>query len=206
MQKKAIIFDLDNTIYLVSSIGDRLFQSLFSIITESGEYSGDLDKMKAEIMRRPFQYIAEEFEFSEKLKSACLDHLKHLTFDSTINPVENYETIRDFSCLKFLVTTGFTTLQNSKIEQLGIENDFEKIFIIDPSETAKTKRDIFKKILIDYELKLDEVLVVGDDLNSEIKSAKELGIESVLYDFKSVYSNTENPKVIRNFSELNQYI
>jgi len=206
MQKKAIIFDLDNTIYLVSSIGNRLFSSLFALISESGEYSGDLDKLKAEIMRRPFQYVAEEFGFSDKLKHSCFEHLKNLTYDSDIVPVENYETIRDFSCLKFLVTTGFTTLQNSKIEHLGIKNDFEKIFIIDPSETAKTKRDIFKRILIDYELKLDEVLVVGDDLNSEIKAAKELGIESVLYDFKSVYSNIENQKVIRNFSELNQYI
>jgi FMN phosphatase YigB (HAD superfamily) len=48
--------------------------------------------------------------------------------------------------------------------------------------------------------------VVGDDLNSEIKAAAELGIDSVVYDFKSVYSNTENQKVIKNFSELNQYI
>jgi len=206
MQKKAIIFDLDNTIYLVSSIGDKLFNSLFRIITESGEFFGDMEKLKAEIMRRSFQYVAGEYEFSEKLKTACLEHLKNLTYDSAIAPVENYEITRDFDCLKFLVTTGFSTLQNSKIEQLGIQNDFEKIFIIDPSETAQSKRDIFKKILINYKLKLDEVLVVGDDLNSEIKAASELGIDSVLYDFKAVHTQTESQKVIRNFSELQQYI
>ncbi len=206
MQKKAIIFDLDNTIYLVSSIADRLFETLFGIIAESGEYTGDLEKIKAEIMRRPFQYVADEFEFSIQLKATCMDHLKNLAYDRAIDPVENYETIRNFAYLKFLVTTGFNTLQNSKIEKLGIQNDFEKIFIIDPSETAKTKRDIFKKILINYKLRLDEVLVVGDDLNSEIKAAAELGIDSVLYDFKALHIQTENQKVIRNFSELKNYI
>lgn len=206
MQKKAIIFDLDNTIYLVSSIGSKLFKTLFEIITESGEFVGNLENLKGEIMRRPFQFVAEEFEFSEKLKSACLDHMKNLTYDSPITAVENYDATREISCLKFLVTTGFTALQNSKIERLGIKNDFEKIFIIDPAETAQNKRDIFKKILIGYELKLNEVIVIGDDLNSEIKAAKELGIESIIYDFKSIYKPTSNQKVIRNFSELKQYI
>lgn len=206
MQKKALIFDLDNTIYLVSSIGDRLFKTLFGIITESGEFSGNMEKLKAEIMRRPFQHVANEFGFSEKLMAECMEHMKNLTYDSAMDPVENYETIRNFDCLKFLVTTGFNTLQNSKIEQLGIQNDFEKIFIIDPSKTAQTKRDVFKKILVNYQLRLDEVLVVGDDLNSEIRAAEELGIDSVLCDFKAVHSQTEGQKVIRNFSELKQYI
>jgi Predicted hydrolase (HAD superfamily) len=206
MQKKAIIFDLDNTIYLVSSIGERLFETLFRLIADSGECTGSFDMLKGEIMRRPYQYVAEEFGFSDKLKHECFEHLKNLTYDLPIKPVENYDTTRSIPCTKFLVTTGFTNLQNSKIDRLEIRNDFEKIFIIDPFETAKTKRDVFKELLIKYAYKLDEVLVVGDDLNSEIKAAKELGIESVLYDFRSIYSSDEKQAVIRNLSELQQFI
>lgn len=206
MQKKAIIFDLDNTIYLVSSIGDKLFKSLFQLITESGEYTGNLAEIKAEIMRRPFQFVADDFSFSESLKLHCLDLLWNLTYDERIDLVENYETTRAIPCQKFLVTTGFTKLQNSKIHQLGIKNDFENIYIIDPGKTAMTKRDIFKKILVDNGYKLEEVLVVGDDLNSEIKAAKELGIESVIYDYKSEHSETDDQKVIRNFNELHLYL
>lgn len=206
MRKKAIIFDLDNTIYLVSSIGERLFKTLFGMIADSGEYIGSFDALKAEIMRRPFQYVVADFGFSDKLKHECFEHLKNLTYDLPIEPVENYDTTRSIQCTRFLVTTGFTNLQNSKIDQLGIRTDFEKIVIIDPFETAKTKRDIFKELLIRYAFKLEEVLVVGDDLNSEIKAAKELGIECVLYDFRSVYSSDEKQTVIRNLSELKQYI
>lgn len=206
MQKKAIILDLDNTIYLVSSIGNVLFKSLFQLITESGEYSGNLDEIKAEIMRRPFQFVANDFAFSENLKAKCLEHLENLTYEKRIDPVENYETIREISCKKFLVTTGFPKLQNSKIDRLGIKNDFEKIYIIDPGTTTRTKRDIFKKILVDNSFKIEEVLVVGDDLNSEIKAANELGIESVLYDYKSAHTATGDQKAIRNFSEIHLYI
>jgi putative hydrolase of the HAD superfamily len=37
MRKKAIILDLDNTIYPVSSIGDKLFKSLLHLISDSGD-------------------------------------------------------------------------------------------------------------------------------------------------------------------------
>lgn len=202
MQKKVLILDLDNTIYLVSSIGNILFKSLFELIEQSGEFSGNIDDLKTEIMRRPFQFVANDFGFSDKLKEAGVKHLESLTYNDKILPVENYEIIREIPVTKFLVTTGFTTLQNSKIDQLGIRNDFEKIYIIDPGKTVQTKRDYFKQILVKYKLKTDEVLVLGDDLNSEIKAAKELGIDTLLYDFKSIHTASDEQKVIRNFNEL----
>ncbi len=206
MRKKAIILDLDNTIYLVSSIGNVLFKSLFQLITESGEYSGDLLEIKAEIMRRPFQFVANDFAFSEHLKSACLDLLHDLTYEESMEPVENYDRVKEIPCKKFLVTTGFTKLQQSKIKQLGIKDDFDHIFIIDPGISNLTKKDIFIKILSENNLKVEDVLVVGDDLNSEIKAAKDLGIESVLYDFRNEHDEIENQNTIKNFRNLERYI
>lgn len=206
MQKKALIFDLDNTIYLVSSIGGELFKSLFQIIGESGEFSGNMEELKKEIMRRPFQFVANDFSFSDALKSKCMDHLLNLTYEAPINTVEGYPAIPEIPCTKFLVTTGFTKLQNSKIDRLNIRKDFEKIYIIDPSQTSLSKRDIFKKILVKYKFKIDEVLVVGDDLNSEIKAAKSLGIDSILYDYNGNQSATSDQIAIRNLAEVKNYI
>jgi putative hydrolase of the HAD superfamily len=101
---------------------------------------------------------------------------------------------------------GFTKLQHSKIKQLNIEKDFEKIFVIDPSASDLTKKDIFRKILSDYDYKAKNLLVVGDDLNSEIKAAKELGIETVLYIYKSAYTEAENQRAINNFKDLEVYL
>lgn len=206
MKKKAIILDLDNTIYPVSSIGDRLFKSLFSIILESGEYSGDFEQIRFEIMRRPFQFIAEEFSFSESLKADCFKLLSDLTYDEKMQPFEGYEMLLTIPCRRFLVTTGYTKMQHSKIQQLGIENDFEAIFVIDPDRSNLTKRDIFEKILTDNNFSSEDVLVVGDDPNSEIFHAKALGIETVLYDYLSQFQKSEDQKIIRNHKELSLFI
>ena len=184
MRKKAIIMDLDNTIYLVSSIGSKLFKSLFQVITESGEYLGDIDEITSEIMRRPFQFVANDFGFSDHLKKKCFSLLSNLTYDEKMETVEDYKFVREIPCTKFLVTTGYTKLQESKIHQLGITDDFDNIYIIDPDRSDMTKRDVFGKILSENSYQAEDVLVVGDDLNSEIKAARELGILSVLYDFK----------------------
>ena len=206
MRKKAIILDLDNTIYPVSSIGDRLFKSLFSIILESGEYTGEFEQIRFEIMRRPFQFIADEFSFSERLKADCFKLLAKLTYDEKMQPFEGYEALLTIPIRRFLVTTGYTKMQQSKIRQLGIENDFEAIFIIDPDKSGLTKRDLFEKILTDYNFRADDVLVVGDDLNSEIFHAKALGIETVLYDYLSQFQESEDQKVIRNHNDLHLYL
>jgi len=200
--KRAIIFDLDNTIYPVSSIGDKLFKSLFQLIVENGEYTGDFNEMKGEIMRRPFQFVADDFSFSENLKSECLELFLDLTYDEPMEPFEDYKYVRKLPCMKFLVTTGFTKLQNSKVQHLNIENDFLEIYIIDPIQSKLTKKDIFQKLLIDYRLKTHEVIVVGDDLNSEIKAANDLGIDTILYDRESKQTDIENQKTISSFKEL----
>jgi len=202
IRKKAIILDLDNTIYPVSSIGDKLFKTLFDLISESGEYTGDFNQIKAEIMRRPFQFVADDFSLSKKLKSDSLKLFLDLTYDESMEPYDDYKYVRRIPCRKFLVTTGFAKLQHSKIFHLNIKDDFEGIFIIDPIHSDLTKKAIFRKILTDNGLKREEVLVVGDDLNSEIKAANDLGIDTILYDHESAYAGIESQKIISNFKDL----
>jgi len=206
MNKKALILDLDNTIYPVNAYGEKLFQRLFTIIKESSEYEGDFEAVRTEILRRPFQYVAKEFSFSEKLSADCLQLLSNATYDEAMQAFEDYEGIRNFSCKKFLVTTGFPSLQHSKIKQLGIANDFEKIYVVDPSTSAMTKKDVFAEILTTYGYNPGEVLVIGDDLHSEIKAAKELGIDTVLFDHRGVHAGLENQQVIGNYKDLYLFI
>lgn len=206
MRKKAIIFDLDNTIYPVSSIGEKLFKPLFALINVSGEYSGDFNEIRQEIMRKPFQLVADQFSFSKKLKSEGLKMLTDTTYDERIKPFDGYQVVKKISCKKFLVTTGFEKLQKSKIKQLGIEKDFDQIFIIDPNHSDLTKKDIFGKIMEDYRFSTEDVLVVGDDLNSEIKAAKELGIFTVLYNHHLEYIENDNQKVISTLLDLESFI
>ncbi len=206
MKIKAIILDLDNTIYPVSSIGNKLFHSMFSLIAESGSYNGELNEIKSAIMRRPFQMVASDYDFGNNLKAACLGLLSDLAYEQKMEPFNGYECLREIPCKKYLVTTGFTKLQQSKITQLNIEKDFERIFIVDPAKSTLIKKDIFLQILNNDHYKADEVLVVGDDMDSEIKAAKELNIETVLYNHDDTNFRIENQQTINNFKDLHLYL
>ncbi len=202
MSKKAIILDLDNTIYPVSSIGDKLFKSLFELIEKSGAYTGDLEKLKAEIMRRPFQYVVREFEFSESLFSESMKLLENLTYNGPMSVFDDYKFVRELKVDKYLVTAGFTKMQESKVKQLGIADDFKAVHIIDPSKTSLVKKDFFFKIMNDNDLKPSELIVAGDDVNSEIKAAIELGIDAILYDRERTYKSNGEFQIISSFNDL----
>jgi putative hydrolase of the HAD superfamily len=203
---KAIILDLDNTIYPVKSIADQVFAPLFELIERDEKHKNDLKKIKYEIMRRPFHLVANEYRFSEELKLEALNLLKNTTYSGKMFPFEDYSVVRDLAIDKYLVTTGFLELQRSKISRLKIENDFKEIHIVDPSTSDKTKKEVFTDIVKRNNYAIGEVVVVGDDLHSEIKAAQELGIEAVLYDRDNLYPLLPDIKRINNFRELIELI
>jgi putative hydrolase of the HAD superfamily len=185
--KRALILDLDNTIYPVSSIADNLFGELFKILDEYADSinsrgNDNVSKIKDEMTRRPFQHIADEFKLDDGLRNKMIGTLQNMTYDLPMQTFEDYAHIRSIPMDKFLVTTGFVKLQMSKIKMLGIEQDFKTIHIVDPEVNDQTKKDVFAEIMDTHNFTSDELLVIGDDLESEIKAAKALGIDTVLYD------------------------
>lgn len=206
MKKKAIIFDLDNTIYPVASIARKLFHDLYELIERDGRYVGDFEEIKQNIERKPFQVVAGEFQFDNELTSNALALLADLEYKDTMAPFDDYPLTKDIDCLKFLVTTGFTKLQWSKIKQLGLQADFEACYVVDPALSQQTKKDVFAGIMDEYRLSAEDMLVVGDDLHSEIKAGRELGIDTVVYDYDGKFGSLEDYHVISNFDKLATFI
>ncbi|QTE38471.1 HAD family hydrolase [Mucilaginibacter gossypii] len=189
--KKAIILDLDNTIYPVSSIADHLFNELFNFLDQhiAGEGIEHINKAKEDLKRIPYQKVADKYQFSELVKNKGLELLNNIEYNRPMQPFDDYKQIREAEVTKFLVTTGFTKLQWSKVKMLNIEADFEAIHIVDPELSPLTKKDIFASILEKYDYKTRDVLIIGDDPESEIKAASDLGIDTFLYDPENKYPN-----------------
>jgi putative hydrolase of the HAD superfamily len=206
MSKSVLIFDLDNTIYPVSSIAENLFEKLFAVIEKSGEYKGDFEAVKLEIQRTPFQKVAGAFSFSEQLLNNCMEVHSNLTYDDPMQYFPDYKLVKELPQTKFLVTSGFSKLQHSKIENLGIRNDFKEIIILDLQQSNETKKDIFKRLLEKYKYLKKEVLIVGDDIKSEIQAGEELGIDTVIYDRLEKYPHLNHPNKIDNFAALLKFL
>jgi putative hydrolase of the HAD superfamily len=204
--KKAIIFDLDNTVYGVPTIGEVLFADLFQAIKESGAYDEDFEAIKKDIMRKPFQVVAANYAFSEALTCQGMEMLSNISYEGPIQYFSDYEVTRNLPLEKYLVTTGFIQLQQSKINGMNINQDFKEIHIIDPASSDKTKRDVFADIVERNGYRIDEVLVVGDDLHSEIKAAQDLGIDAVVYDKYNLHPNNIGLPKINDFKQLEAFI
>lgn len=202
MQKKAFIYDFDNTVFPVPSIGDRLFASLFDLIEDDAGYNGDLKSFKDAVMRQPFQGIAKKFKFTKKLTVECVALLSELTYDGPLKPYEDFDKAIQLPGDKYLVTTGFYKLQKSKIDASGVRNDFRAVYIIDPATTAKVKKDIFEEIVEANGYHAHEVMIIGDDPDSEIKAGNELNIDTVLYDKHHRFDKTKATYKIENYQQL----
>lgn len=200
MPKKAIIYDLDNTIFPVSSIGDKLFGPLFDLIQSSTEHDGRFDEIRQAIMRTPFRIVAQRHNFSDSLTLKGIELQETLFYDEPIAPFEDYTATRSIPGERFLVTTGFQKMQYSKIVQLGIADDFKEMHIVNP--TVTNKAEVFAAILSRHRYAPDEVLAVGDDPESEIAAAKVLGIPTVLYDKNDTFSPAEADYKISHFASL----
>lgn len=200
MPKKAIIYDLDNTIFPVNSIGDKLFGPLFDLIANSGQHNNSMDIIKHAIMRTPFRLVAQRHNFTDELTQKGIDIQETIDYKDEMNTFEDYPEIKNIPGERFLVTTGFRTMQLSKIRQLGITEDFKEVHVVNPVET--TKKEVFADILKRYNYQPDEVLVVGDDPESEIAAAKVLGIPTVLYDKNDTQDASAADYKISHFAEL----
>ena len=204
MKKQAIIFDLDNTIYSVPEVAEDMLASLVNLIEEDGGYTTNMQAIKTDMMRKPFQVLADTHGFSQNLAQKGFQHMKTVTYDKPMKPFPDYSETRKLPHDKYLVTSGFQRFQMSKVKSLGIENDFTEIHIVDLE--TNTKKNVFSDIVKRHHYSLQDVLVVGDDMHSEIAAAKELGIDAVLYDSLNLYPDeTSLPRII-DFTELFQYV
>ncbi|WP_374949460.1 HAD family hydrolase [Mucilaginibacter sp.] len=187
--KRALILDLDNTIYPVSSVADDMFAHLFELIDkELGKKDHQAAAMaKHELTRRPFQFVADEHGFSDELKRKGIEVLQNYEYDKPMQCYPEFEEIRKLDIDKFLVTTGFTKLQFSKVKMLQIEGDFKKAYVVDPQQSNENKGDVFTKIMAENGYSIADVLVIGDDPESEIKFALQLGIDTFLFDPENKY-------------------
>ena len=205
---KHIILDLDNTIYPVSSIGDKLFEPLFRLLAnpEFQLSASAIQKARQQIMRIPFQKVAREFEFPDQLTESALALLRNLTYNEKMTYFDGYPLVRELDTIKFLLTTGFQKLQESKVRSLGIGEDFTEIFIIDPDRSKMTKKDVMIRIMEKYSLKPGDLLVIGDDPESEIKAGNELDIETYLLDPEELYLDTTATYRGKTLAEVLNYI
>jgi FMN phosphatase YigB (HAD superfamily) len=179
----AIIFDLDSCLSPADEPGQQLFAPAFDAIANAnrGSHSASvLQNAFADMWRLPFDFVAEKYRFSPAMKAAGWQVFAQLEVTTRMFGYGDLAVLSELPVLKFVVTSGFRRLQESKIRALGIAPLLTATYIDAIDQPGyRGKQKIFEEILRDYKLQPDQVLIVGDNHDSEIAAGVRLGIRTV---------------------------
>jgi putative hydrolase of the HAD superfamily len=202
IMKSIFFIDLDNTIYFTKPNEEQLMAGLYNLLDQQdlGISQVQYEMAKAEMLRTPFQKVAEKYGFKDEAINNVIDFLKNREVTKPLKPSEDYHYIKSLKGRKFIATAGFVKQQTSKVRMLGIADDFEEVAVIDVS--ISNKKEAFKELIKKHNLNLDEIMVIGDDAESEIKFGLELGLSTFLLDPENLHPGAETTFRGKDLSQL----
>lgn len=207
---RALILDLDNCLSAADEVGGELLKPVFDAIRKAnrGRLSEEvLSEAFSECWRSPLDVVADKYGFSKEMTSAAWEVSVQLEVSAPMRGYSDLHTLSEFSLLRFLVTSGFRRLQESKIRALGFAEVFTAIYIDAIDEAGrKGKQGLFAQILGEHQLRPAEVLVVGDNPDSEIEAGRRLGIHTVQILRPGVSRGTTATFYIESLAELHPLI
>lgn len=80
-----------------------------------------------------------------------------------------------------IITNGFNEVQFKKVNLSGLGPYFENIFTSEDAGYQKPDAGFFHYLFYERQINPDNSLVIGDNLKTDIRGAKDAGIDSVFY-------------------------
>jgi HAD superfamily hydrolase (TIGR01549 family) len=180
---KAAIFDLDNCLSAADEPGAALFEPAFEAIRRVNQgrlNDQELEAAFSDCWRHALDFVAKKHGFNDEMLAAAWEALRVVEVQTRMQGYGDLRVLKELDLMRFLVTSGFRRLQESKIRALGVKDWFAGVYIdaIDEPD-RKGKKQIFAEILDRHGLRPEDVLVVGDNADSEIEAGNQLGIETL---------------------------
>ena len=220
---KAILFDLDDTLFdccglLAEAARRRAAKAMVEAglpLSEQEAYQQQLELAERHGPRYDvFDAMAQQHGMPSSLAEVALAAYN----SEQVGDIEPFadvpETLADLRADGYkllLYTSGVYARQKTKIEILDLAQHFDEILINDV-ETGHAREDCFLDLLAAHHLEPEEVVCVGDRIQSEIKTANSLGMHTVRMRhgrFKDLAPKTdleEPDHAIAHVSELRQVL
>lgn len=183
---KAVICDLDDTLFdctgqLVEASRRRAARALVEAgLPVSQEEALALQRELAE-EHGPYFLVFNEIARRYGLGDDAVDAAYHAYNSEEVEDIKPFPdvvpTLRMLRCqgiLCFLLTAGIYGRQLRKLRKLGLEDEFDEVMIND-YERGVVLTDCMRYFLDRYGLREQEVMVVGDRPQAEIRAGNELG-------------------------------
>jgi len=212
MNKKAIFYDLDNTIYpQIIDIEQRIDYCLkkFAFRDEKiiktfwiNEWleNGPVKKDLIDIVIKKFGLNVNK----EKFLNTYITYKTNLSL--TEKHMELFKKIKNLNFKQFVITNGNPVIQLNKINSLKLHQFFDEI-IIATGEYAKPCNYWFKQLMFKYKLNPDECISVGDWYAIDGIASLSAGITFIYKEGGHVIENVpEHIDKIKDLTEILRYV
>jgi uncharacterized cofD-like protein len=184
MKVKAVIFDLDDTLYdCTGSLIDASRRRAAKTMVEAGlscteEEAYQLQKELAE-KHGPYHPV-----FNEIVNRFHADPYKAYNSSEVIgikpfsDVIPTLKELREMDYKLFLLTVGVHERQEKKINILGLKSYFDEI-IINDQEIGLLMEDCIRDLMGRHNINFREAVMVGDRVRDELRIAKSLGMITI---------------------------
>ena len=148
--------------------------------------------------------IADE-RLSKDMSEYFLEILpkKKRVFEYTYEILE-YLTGKKYSL--HLITNGFEKTQKTKLESAGLTKYFKNVITSEISNSVKPKKEIFEYAVKVAHGKMEESIMIGDNLQADILGAKNAGMHSVYVNHVNAETNDDPTYTIYHLKELKNFL
>lgn len=105
-----------------------------------------------------------------------------------------------------IITNGFQEVQHIKMKNTGIDKYFTKIITSERVGKRKPEPRIFEYALKSVECKPENAIMIGDDLQTDVKGAIDFGISAIWYNHKQKEISDPKHPVIHHLMDLKEYL
>jgi len=217
MKYKHLFFDLDNTLWDFEKNSHETFNELYT------HYLADQTKIpsvkaffdaytihntrlwglyrenlvsKDELKDTRFLITLQEFGIDDKTLASTLSDeytyrspRKGILFPGAIETLDN---LKDRFQLH-IITNGFEEIQHVKLEFAGLTKYFENLITSEQAQSKKPAAGIFNYAMELAGASAEESLMIGDDMDVDIIGAREIGMDTILFDPFDLYVSREDP-------------
>jgi putative hydrolase of the HAD superfamily len=223
---KHIFFDLDHTLWdydanasaalrelfekfelmrFPSITPDLLIETFFSVNYDLWDLYNKHQIQRKDIRQRRFPTIFKRMglEFADMPETIEKDYIslsptKPKTFPNAHEVLEYLEGKYKLH----IITNGFDDIQDTKMTSSGIKHHFDVIVTSESANQRKPSPDIFHLAMDRAGAAVEESIMIGDNLGSDIEGAKNVGMDHVWFNPNRTFTSIKVQHEIMNLIEL----